>query len=1337
MNTHYTPSAPAHLRIWQQNTRKSQSAHHHVLNTDPSLYDLIFIQEPWIDSFGNARGNRHWRIIYPSNRYLDNHNTIRSIILVNTNISTDSYIPLNIPHSDITAIRLKGEFGHCSLFNIYNDCTNNSTTDALRMYLDTNAQVALPSPTDHMFWLGDFNRHHPLWEDDSNRRLFSSSNLVDPLIDLINDYDMVLTLPPGIPTYETAAGNWTRPDNVWRSNNPEDPIISCNVDPSIRPPRADHLPIITELDLSVSRAPSFPTRNMRDADFTAINEKLRERLALRCPAIRIRHKEDVETTVNTLVDIINEVIDEEVPASKPSPFAKRWWTKELTELKKEKNRLSNLSYKHRGMPDAPVHAKHKEAVNTFCNRLEEIKKEHWTNWLEEATSKDVYIAGKYITSEPSDYSNARIPSLKTTNHQGVETLATENATKAEALVKTFFPPPPPEPTLPSTAYPEPLKSRGIFSRDDIRAAIKKLKPYKAPGSDGIQNIVLQKCAETLINHLYYIFRAILELDTYPSRWLNILTIILRKAGKAAYNVAKAYRPIGLLETLGKLFSTLIAADLSFLAEKYNLLPPTQFGGRPGRRTTDAMHLIVSKIKDAWRAGKVASVLFLDVQAAFPNTVKARLLHNMKSRRVPEPYIRLFDKMLSDRKTQLRFDDYLSDPIHITNGTTQGCPLSMLLYAFYNADLIDVAKGKDELASGFVDDCAFVTVGDTLDITHDMLKDMMERGDGGLDWSHVQNSPFELSKLAVMDFARTPRDIASAPLTIDKTNPDGTTTTHTISSVDKYKYLGVTFDPKLTWRAHVTKVVASATWWSQQLWRVSKTAGGLSPSKTRQLYNTVAVPAFTYASDVWYVPPFKLASSKNARGSVGVTKLFQSIQGRIARYITGGIRGTAYDVLEAHAHILPVDLLFRKVQTQAATRICALPPNHPLYPVACRAAKRFVNRHRSPLHYLFHITQLNPRLVETISPIRRHPTYKPSLTTKISSTKDTALELAQKTHESIQYKVYSDGSSYEGGVGASAILYKNDRIVKICRYHLGTPTEHTVYEAELVGILLALFLLTTLSCQLTNRVLIGLDNQASIRALNNQSSKPSHYLIDNIHTAAENLQAKQDKLQNAPEFRRARQRGRKMKARTRGVFDLRMQWVPGHMDFAPNDKADEHAKRAAEGDSSPREDLPKLLKKPLPASISALRQELKSKIQKRWARQWKTSPRYRHMRAIDKSTPSKKWLKLVSSLSRAQASIIVQLRTGRIGLNKFLHRIQRAESPSCPSCDEHSDETIHHFLFECHHYRHERHTLQRKLRRRATNLSYLLSNPAATLPLLKYIHTTRRLKQTFGAVYSGG
>ena len=54
-----------------------------------------------------------------------------------------------------------------------------------------------------------------------------------------------------------------------------------------------------------------------------------------------------------------------------------------------------------------------------------------------------------------------------------------------------------------------------------------------------------------------------------------------------------------------------------------------------------------------------------------------------------------------------------------------------------------------------------------------------------------------------------------------------------------------------------------------------------------------------------------------------------------------------------------------------------------------------------------------------------------------------------------------------------------------------------------------------------------------------------------------------------------------------MINLQVHWVPGHIDFAPNEKADEEVKKAMQGNSNEAKYLPKLLRKPLLLSISAL------------------------------------------------------------------------------------------------------------------------------------------------------
>jgi ribonuclease HI len=339
-----------------------------------------------------------------------------------------------------------------------------------------------------------------------------------------------------------------------------------------------------------------------------------------------------------------------------------------------------------------------------------------------------------------------------------------------------------------------------------------------------------------------------------------------------------------------------------------------------------------------------------------------------------------------------------------------------------------------------------------------------------------------------------------------------------------------------------------------------------------------------------------------------------------------------------------------------------------------------------------------------------------------------IDEAKKLEASHPVQVFCDGSGFEGGVGAAAVLYVNNRVSKILHYHLGSENDHTVYEAEGIGIAMALQLLKTRSIRLIHPTSICSDSQALLKALGNQRPHAGHYILDKVHDFAEDLHAKQDGLINNLERREALNEGRIWKGRKKGVIDLQLHWVPGHCDYARNEKADEEAKKAAKGLSSEAKLLPPFMRKGLPASISALRQSFSSGLHKDWKNRWKKSPRFALHRQLDKKAPSKNFLKLVKGLDRRQASLLMQLRTGHIGLNHHLFRIRKSESPVCPHCRGITVETVKHILLDCPFYRRERHILQSKLRRNATSIPFLLSNPAAVKHTLTFIRSTGRFNE---------
>ena len=111
-----------------------------------------------------------------------------------------------------------------------------------------------------------------------------------------------------------------------------------------------------------------------------------------------------------------------------------------------------------------------------------------------------------------------------------------------------------------------------------------------------------------------------------------------------------------------------------------------------------------------------------------------------------------EHMLTNRCTQLRFDRFTSDWGAIDNGIVQGDPLSMLLYLFYNADLI-MAPKKEEAMITYVDDASYYAEGIDFREVYNKLHDMMNRAQGRYDWSTSHNCHFEPSKMALVGFSR--------------------------------------------------------------------------------------------------------------------------------------------------------------------------------------------------------------------------------------------------------------------------------------------------------------------------------------------------------------------------------------------------------------------------------------------------------------------------------------------------------------------------------------------------------------------------------------------------------
>ncbi|QRV88338.1 ribonuclease H-like protein [Ceratobasidium sp. AG-Ba] len=530
----------------------------------------------------------------------------------------------------------------------------------------------------------------------------------------------------------------------------------------------------------------------------------------------------------------------------------------------------------------------------------------------------------------------------------------------------------------------------------------------------------------------------------------------------------------------------------------------------------------------------------------------------------------------------------------------------------------------------------------------------------------------------------------------------------IKPSSSHKFLGVIFDQQLRWKEQAAKAVASGTAWAGQIKRVARINHGFSAHAMRRLHQCVLIPRISYAADVWFTPITRSKKKpvselgqgeRNPRdyGSVGFARKLASVQRLSAIAITGALRTTSTMALDAHANILPIDLAMNLACYRATVRMATLPMSNPIRKHLTKA-KKYVKRHRSALHELLQAFNILPTTFAPAPESPATPKILRILNPTIPSSRESAMTAAGNVNAEV--RIYSDGSGIDGGIGAAAVLCRDGHPNKILRHHLGSDKRHVVYEAELVGAMLALHLLA--NERNVESAWIGIDNQAVLHTMRSPVINAAPHLVLAIADLAKRL------------------------TRTHPGLTVTTTWVPAHEGVPGNEAADLAAKEAARGLSSDTEDLPPFLRNQITASPAAAKQAFKEAQREIWKQRWEEdiSDASARIRAIDESTPSNAFHKLAQTMPRRHASLLVQLRTGHVPLNAYLHRFGLAGSGNCPACNQRA-ETVRHYLMSCPAYEQARQRRNIASPASTNSLSLLLSSREAARHLLTYVRETGR------------
>jgi exonuclease III len=311
----------------QLNVRKQGEVHESLMN-DEEIRDatVLAIQEP------NARrikgrllttpmGHHKWTKMVPST-YREGRWAFRSMLWVNKDVEAEQ-IPIQSPDMTAAVIRLPDRL--VLVASVYvpgeNPRALRETCNNLReavMEVRRSAGMVV-----EVMIAGDFNRHDQLWGGDEVS--MSRQGEADRIIDLMGEFALSSLLPRGTKTWHSGEYETTI-DLVLASEGLTASAVKCTTYETDH--GSDHRTIETVFDISVPVPKQQERLLLKNAPWKEINARITKALDAPPSEGTVQQKTDI------LMSAVSEAVHTLTPKARPSPYAKRWWTTDLTQLRR-------------------------------------------------------------------------------------------------------------------------------------------------------------------------------------------------------------------------------------------------------------------------------------------------------------------------------------------------------------------------------------------------------------------------------------------------------------------------------------------------------------------------------------------------------------------------------------------------------------------------------------------------------------------------------------------------------------------------------------------------------------------------------------------------------------------------------------------------------------------------------------------------------------------------------------------------------------------------------------------------------------------------------------------
>nr|KAG5698628.1 hypothetical protein BaRGS_003142 [Batillaria attramentaria] len=333
-----------------------------------------------------------------------------------------------------------------------------------------------------------------------------------------------------------------------------------------------------------------------------------------------------------------------------------------------------------------------------------------------------------------------------------------------------------------------------FTENELEEGLKQLQKEKSPGPDCITNEHLQHLGLAARKVLLKIFNVSWTNASVPQTWRDATMIPIHKKGKDKTK-ADSYRPISLTSCVGKLMERLINSRLTWYLEKKEIISDRQAGFRHHRSTEDQVTYVAQKLEDALQDKKHTLAVWIDLEKAYDKVWKDGLKLKLRQHGISGHMYNWISQFLTNRTARVRNQRHQSRKKILKQGVPQGGVLSPTLFIIFMNDILDDSKAwiqgaiyADDLVIWCSEECVTTA---TVRIQEALKK--LER------WTKKWLVKINAKKTTYTIFSLTTKE-TKANLQISG---------HTLQQDKAPTYLGITFDPRLTWKHQIDKVTKRA------------------------------------------------------------------------------------------------------------------------------------------------------------------------------------------------------------------------------------------------------------------------------------------------------------------------------------------------------------------------------------------------------------------------------------------------------------------------------------------------------------------------------------------------